>query len=216
MAGKESLKKNEGKKALDYLYGRSLTDKIIDKFNIGYCPENVSHQLRGRIITPIYSTYDDLVAISSRHMDKEHKNRFWHESFDKGSYLYGLNSAKEKILETNKSIIVEGEFDVLTLHSFGLTIAVGICGSALSIFQIGLLSRFCSDFYFILDGDESGKKSMQKIGDIFKKYSLSDYGLKFFPVYLPKGLDPDDFVRKYGKNEFIQKMKNSKEDIIFD
>lgn len=199
---------------MDYLYNRALTDKVIDKFDVGYCPKDVFHQLRGRIITPIYGTYGNLAALSTRYMEKDRKNRFWHESFDKGSYLYGLNCARDSIIKKNKVIIVEGEFDVLTLHSFGFDMTVGVCGSSLTLLQIGLLARFCSEFYFMLDGDAAGNESIIRINRMYERYDLKQYGLSFYSVALPKGYDPDDYVKEFGPEGMREKLISSKDNII--
>ncbi len=217
IAAKITLSKPEGKIALDYLLNeRKFSLDIIDQFNMGYCPLDVNHEVRGRIITPIYCTYGELVALSTRHLDKDHYQRFLHESFDKGSYLYGLYYAKEAIQRANKVIIVEGECDVACLHTFGLKMTVGLCGSAFTLFQIALLSKYCTDYYLLFDGDEAGGKSIERTMKDYEKYNLSSYGVRFIPVYLPLDCDPDEFLIKGGIKNMINKLKTSKEDCGFD
>ena len=210
-AAKTSLRSKDGKLALDYLKdSRKFSDKVIDDFDIGYCPENTYHDLAGRIITPIYDIYGETVAISTRHLDKNHKMRFWHESFDKGSYLFGLHRAKEAIRKYNKVIIVEGEFDTIAYHSYGINMTVGCCGSALTLFQIAFLSRYCTDIYLMFDGDVAGRKSTKRIMEMKDRYSLDVYGLNFIPVYLPKDTDPDDFLFEVGAKGVANALKEAK------
>lgn len=167
--------------------------------------------MKGRIITPIYDIYGEIVAISTRHPDKTVKNRFWHESFDKGSYLYGLPYAKDAIQKFNKVIVVEGEMDVAAFHSAGFTMTVGVCGSVLTLFQVALLSRFCSDFYLMFDGDEAGRRAMRNSMTMHREYSLELYGLNFIPVHLPDKEDPDSFLLKNGRVEVRKKLIEAKE-----
>jgi DNA primase len=215
-AAKITLSKPEGKIALDYLLNeRKFSPDIIEKFDMGYCPSDVNHEVRGRIITPIYSAYGELVALSTRHLDKNHSQRFLHESFDKGSYLYGLFYAKENIQRTNKVIIVEGECDVACFHTFGFNMTVGLCGSAFTLFQTALLTKYCTDYYLLFDGDEAGRRSIKRAMESYEKYNLSAYSLRFIPVYLPKNCDPDDFLIREGKKNMIEKLKTSKEDCGF-
>jgi len=215
-AAKTSLRNPNGKKALDYLKDvRKFSDVVIDKFDIGYCPPEVGHELSGRIITPIYDTYGEMVAISTRHLNENHDRRFWHESFEKGYYLYGLYQAKDTIRRLNKVIIVEGEFDALAFHSYGFTMTVACSGSAFSLFQIALLSRYCTNFYLLFDGDIAGRKSIQRTLDMYSKYSLSTYGLNFIPVYLPKDVDPDEFLFEVGANGVKEKFKTAKDEYDF-
>jgi DNA primase len=215
-AAKITLSKPEGKIALDYLINeRKFSREIIDKFDMGYCPLDVNHAVRGRIITPIYSTYGEMVAISTRHLDRNHYQRFLHESFDKGSYLYGLYYAKETIQRTNKVIIVEGECDVACFHTFGFDMTIGLCGSAFTLFQIALLSKYCTNFYLLFDGDVAGRDSIKRAMRDYEKYNLSAYNLKFIPVYLPTGCDPDEFLIGEGKRNTVDKLRTAKEDCGF-
>jgi DNA primase len=211
---KDSLWKKEGRKALDYLTEvRCLSENVIERFNFGYCPEDIDHQLNGRIITPIYDPYNNLIAISTRHIDKERKNRFWHESFDKGLHIYGLNNAKSDIMKYDKAILVEGEIDVCVLHSYGFFMTVGVCGSAFTLFQAALLSRYCSTVFVAFDGDVSGKKSIQRTMNLYKKYKFAAYQMKYIPVFLPKDKDPDEYIRENGKQGFANLLKKSREEL---
>jgi len=215
-AAKTTLSKPEGKIALDYLINeRKFSEEVIDRFDMGYCPSDVNHEVRGRIITPIYGTYGELVALSTRHLDKNHYQRFLHESFNKGSYLYGLCYAKNTIQRVNKVIIVEGECDVACFHTFGFNMTIGLCGSAFTLFQISLLSKYCTDFYLLFDGDVAGRDSMERTMKDYDKYNLDVYGLRFIPVDLPKDCDPDEYLIKGGKKNMINKLRTSEEDCGF-
>jgi DNA primase len=212
-ASRRSLKKPEGKKALDYLIDkRGFSLSVIDKFNFGYCPEFVDHQLRGRIITPIYDVYGDIVVLSTRHLDETRENRFWHEAFDKGSYLYGLYYAKEEILKHKKAILVEGEFDVAALHSNGFKITIGVCGSAFTLSQASLLSRYCSEVYLLFDGDTPGKNAIKRAMELYQKFGLDTYGIRYIPVYLPEKTDPDEYLRNCGKKAMRELLIKSNEE----
>jgi DNA primase len=211
-AAKTSLWKPHGKKALDYLLTvRGFTEEMIKKFELGYCPLDVNHEVRGRIIIPFYDTYKKLIVISTRHLDMKHKKRFLHEPFKKSFYVYGLYNAKNEIIKKNKVIIVEGEFDAISLHSNNLAMTVAICGSSLSLFQVAILSKYCSEFYLLFDGDKAGRSATKRAIDMYKEYGLSRY-ISFFPVYLPDKTDPEEFVQKYGRKELINKMISAKED----
>jgi DNA primase len=214
-AAKITLSKPEGKIALDYLINeRRFSAEVIDKFDMGYCPSDVNHEVRGRIVTPIYGTYGELVALSTRHLDRNHYQRFLHESFDKGSYLYGLCYAKDSIQRNNKVIIVEGECDVACLHTFGFDMTIGLCGSAFTLFQIALLSKFCTNFYLLFDGDKAGIESTRRAMRDYEKYNLAAYGLKFYPTYLPKDRDPDEFLFNGGRKNMVDTLRAAKEDLF--
>jgi len=209
------LNQKDGQIALDYLIKkRKLNKDIIDKYNIGYCPLNISHQLRGRIITPIYDVYGKLITLSTRHLNENIKNRFWHETFDKAYYLYGLFEAKKNIIKNQKVLIVEGEMDALCYQSNGINIAVSICGSALTIYQVAILSRYVSEFFIMLDGDDVGQEAIKRImKKIYNKYNLDSYQLSFIPIKIPNKMDPDEYLIKNGTKEVIKLLKKTKEQL---
>jgi len=100
--------------------------------------------------------------------------------------------------------------DVAFLHSKGLNMAVGICGSAFSIFQISLLARYCSEVYIVFDGDIAGKKATDKVMQNYKNYNLDSYNVKYIPILLPPKCDPDDYINKYGVNSFKKLLLSTK------
>jgi len=210
-----TLRSERGKRALDYLKEeRGLSESVIERFQIGYCPPDVEHELSGRIITPIFDPYGKVVALSTRHLDR--KKDFWHESFDKHFYLYGLHLAKSSIIKNRRAILVEGEFDVAYLHSRGADMTVGCCGSAFSVFQASTLGRYCSEIYLVFDSDVSkkpgmlgsGQRAIQRAMEMQKEILMD---MKFIPVHLPLGEDPDDFVKANGIKAFSELLRESKE-----
>jgi len=216
------LKTKEGKKAYEYLKEeRKITDKIIEEFRIGYIPNWVTnlhddkHEFAGRIIFPIYNQYDELVALSSRDWRQDTGMKFFHEMYRKRNYLYGLNVAKKNILQNKKAIVVEGEFDVLSLHSVGIDCAVGMLGSSFHLEQISLLSRYCQYIYMSFDGDSAGAESMKKVSLLCSQRNFrSMFDLSLIPSILPEKVDPDEFVHSYGAKKFIELLIKSKNEFL--
>lgn len=208
----KTLRTDEGREALDWLREeRGLSDEIINQFQVGFVPSRVQHEFAGRIITPICDPYGNPVAISSRHI--KNKRSFLHESFEKKFYLYGLNIAKYAMLRQNKAILVEGEIDVMYLHTHGFRMTVGVCGSAFTLLQASLLARYCSRVYIVFDRDKNnaGQKSMRRIMDMINEGKI--YGVKYIPVSLPMGYDPDDFLKQNSKEDFIELLKDSERNL---
>lgn len=188
---------------------RGISKSVLDRFEIGYVPLRVNHRCAGRVIFPIKDPYGELIAISTRHFHKKKTDPyyFWHESFDKAFFLYGMHLAKNSMFKFEKSILVEGELDVLALHSEGVEIAVGVCGSSFSVFQASVLERYSQEIYLLFDGDQSGKNSMKRAVRMGKEHSISN----MIPCYLTKNCDPDDYVKEHGREGIISLMKNSKQ-----
>lgn len=191
---------------------------IIDKYKIGYIPPHVKnrfgdkHEFAGRIILPVYDQHDRLIALSSRDWRPNSNMKFFHESFDKSLYLYGLNVAKENIIRQKMAIVVEGEFDVQKLYVKGFTFTVGVMGSALQLAQISLLARYCREIFLVFDGDEAGKTAADRMIKMAlqRQFSVINF-LDVIPVMIPKNIDPDIFVDKYGQSGFIKLLKHSRE-----
>jgi len=217
-----TLFSTEGKEALDYLkLKRGFSDDVINIFGIGYVPSHVNniygdpHEFAGRIVLPISDSHGELVALSSRDWRENAYSKFFHEQYKKSNHLYALDIAKKYIIKYNKAIIVEGEFDVIKMHSKNIKCSVGMLGSALSIKQISLLSRYCQEIFLVFDGDNAGKKSMEKAMQLNIKYGLRQfYDISIVPVFLPDGLDPDDFIKDKGREAFMSLLRESKNNIM--
>jgi len=205
---------DEGIDAKKYLLEtRGISEEVIKTFNIGFIPLHVNHQLKGRIITPIYDVYGDLIAVSTRHIYKEKAKSFWHEDFEKSFHLYGLHLAKQYILKYNKVIVVEGEFDVHYLHSCGVKFAVGLCGGAFGLIHLSLLMRYCDEIYLMFDGDNGGKSSFKhakEIHDYVNAVELGNRVISIIPTALPNRYDPDDFLKENKINGLVTLMKSAK------
>ena len=178
---------------------------------------DINHQLRGRLISPIYDVYGDLVAVSTRSLFKQKGDvgYFWHERFDKGSYLYALNWAKDSILKYKKVIIVEGEFDVASMHDFGFTMTVGVCGSTFTLSQASLLARYCKEVYLMFDNDPSGNSGIRRVMKLCKDYYFESYGIKYIPIHLPIGKDPDKVLKNDGAKGIRDILVKAKEEVNF-
>ena len=200
---------------------RGFLNNVIDNFGLGYVPTHVNnlygdpHEFAGRIVLPIHDPYGELVALSSRDWREDAYSKFFHEQYTKSNYLYALDIAKDYIIKSNQAIIVEGEFDVMKMHSIGIRRTVGMLGSSLSIKQISLLSRYCQEIFLMFDGDEAGKNSMERAMQLSSKYGLRQfYDILIIPVVLSNGLDPDDFIKTEGKVSLVNLLRKSKIDIM--
>lgn len=222
---KEILEKSQqclwsetGKPALDYLCGqRQLSEQIVRSFQIGFVPHSVRHQLRGRVILPLFNPSGVLVAISARKIDDFESPLpppYWHEGYEKSFYLYGIHNAIPSIRKWQFVNVVEGQFDVLQMHNHGITNAVGLCCHFLSAMQYAILNRYCEEIILIMDKDENnaGKKGVEKaLNDMlsfgFDNYPTREYRHKLSFVEFSYNTDPDEFLREHGANELRSLIK---------
>lgn len=155
--------------------------------------------------------------------------KYWNETFAKGENLFALNLAKYSIAKNGFAILVEGQMDVASFHSYGITNTVGLLGGSFTHIHAMLLKRWTRQIVIIMDGDVAGRKHAEKINEILKVYShkydssskkyntaqdVLRYNILSCNINLPDGTDPDTFVRKYGsyttKQHIITSMLSSR------
>lgn len=157
---------------------------------------------RNRLIFPIINHYGKVIGFGGRSIDStmpKYLNSPESQVFKKRYNLYGLNIFKK---QSNKDIIlVEGYMDVIGLNNQGIDQAVASLGTSLTSDQAKLLKRYAKNVYICYDEDNAGIKATDRAIEI-----LLDEGIKPNIISLEKGLDPDDFVKKYGIDAFIKKM----------
>ena len=210
---------NAGKPGLDYLISeRGLSEKVIKDFQLGYIPGHVSHQLARRIIFPLFDPSGNLITVSSRNIDnkKSFLPVYWHESYEKQFYLYGIRNAQEAMRKFEFALVVEGQFDVLQLHNHGVYNSVGLSGNKMSEVQVSVIHRYCREIVVLLDVDENqaGQRGAEKIEESgqydYCGFSLCDSDKlsvarrSVVLVTLPENSDPDSFIRCHG----IGSLKN--------
>jgi DNA primase len=188
---------------------RGLDAQTISDFRLGYVPFSVNHAFSGRIVIPIFDAYSKLLALSVRPATndevilKEYK-KYWNESYEKGWHLFGLNLARLSIVKRRFAILVEGQFDVATMHSFGFNNTVGVLGGTFTPMQAQLLKLWTDQIIVMFDGDEAGKKSTLRCMDVLSYFGLTAKKLdkkwsliKSGKVNLPNK-DPDEFLIERG------------------
>lgn len=222
------------KDAQNYLKKRGFKKSDLDNFEIGYAhnndvikylkSQNVSFEIMekagiagisngrefdyqsNRLVFPILNSYEECVGFSGRIIlpDDErskYKNTSQSLVFDKSSCVYGIHLVKriKKERKIDKVIIVEGQIDVITMNSNGFSPTVACLGTALTPKHAREIKRFCDDVTLLFDGDEAGMKAAARSIGILVENELSVKVAR-----LPKGYDPDEFIKNFGK----EKMQN--------
>jgi DNA primase len=229
----------EGEKAHAYLRKRGISDEIIQNLKIGYAlnswdgllnffkrkniPPNLLEKaglvlrstkreghydrFRGRIIFPIFTPTGKVVAFGGRTIidqDPKYLNSPDTPIYTKGKLLYGWNLTKDAIRERREIILVEGYTDFLALLQAGIPNAAASLGTSLTSEQVMQASRFESRVIVSYDADAAGiKAALRAISLCFEQ------GVEIRVLTLPKGYDPDSYIRKYGPEEFITKIQQS-------
>lgn len=226
----------EGRSARDYLLNRGIDEDTIKKFDIGLAINrkdvltkylvNKSYKYkdllksglvsenngfydmyRNRIMIPIEDDNGQVVGFSGRSLDKNDPNKYINsqtsEIFKKSELLYNLNRAKEFIKKQGKIIITEGFFDVISCSLADVNNVVATMGTALTKEHIRKLKKLSKEVILCFDGDKAGINATLTCSNELIK---NDIMPKI--ISLEEGLDPDDYIRKYGKEKFKSKSEN--------
>ncbi len=103
-------------------------------------------------------------------------------------------------------LLVEGYMDLLAFHAKGFYRVAATLGTALTSQQVRLLSRMCDEVVLAYDGDDAGERAMLRALPLFLEEELSVSCIRF-----PEGLDPDDFLKKFGLSELERLIEQSEE-----
>lgn len=234
-----NLKTSAAKAANDYIAKRGLSKKVIESFGLGYAPQGWDNlkkyllglgfkmeqinetglltanndktydKFRNRIMYPITDEKGNIISFGGRVINPEDQPKYMNCPqtllYNKSDTLYGLNIAKNYARGAGSLIIVEGYMDVISMHEFGYNTAVASCGTSLTQQQARKIKRYVDKVYIGYDGDGAGQKATIRGLDI-----LQNTGLEVFVLSFPDGCDPDDTLRKYGKDFFDGIIKNAK------
>lgn len=238
----ETLFTEKGKAQLDYLLGRGVSPKMIKHFGLGAAPDDwhalaehlknkgfnrdelVAANLlrssekngkryyydafRNKVIYPVIDLRGNVVAFGGRVLDNS-KPKYINTSdtlvYKKSNELFALNFAKNG--NDRKLILCEGYMDVIALHQAGYENAVSTSGTALTPEQVSLVSRYADEVALCFDSDEAGQKAVRAAMNLFSKT-----GVKVKVIRLEGGKDPDEIIKKHGKERFERLLKKADND----
>jgi len=223
----EQLQNNQ--QALQYLKERGLTDETIRRFNLGYAPKynklfkalkkdfreedletvgligideksgRAYDIFKDRIMFPIIDKNQQVLGFGGRTLNKSPKKYINTKNtpiFQKSKHLYALNMVGKKKHE--HLLVCEGYMDVIALHQEGIDFAVATLGTALTPHHYQLLLQYSNKPVALFDGDDAGvmavERTLKKIG-------------KLDVLTLPDDTDPDDFIKKHGRDYFLQYLQ---------
>ena len=125
--------------------------------------------------------------------------------YKKSNTVFGLFQARQVIRETGLAVVVEGNFDVVSLHARGMRNVVAPLGTAFTTSQATVIRRYSPHVVLLFDGDAAGREAAKK-----SREPCREAGLETRVAALPKGLDPDDFVRERGIEAMKQVIGNAR------
>ena len=151
---------------------------------------------RGRVIFPIFDPAGKAIALGGRILpgDGEGAGPKYRNSpetpiYSKRRTLYGLNWAKQAIVQTGEVVICEGYTDVIGFFTAGVPRAVATCGTSLTEEHFRLLGRFAKRVVLAFDADAAGQSAAARFYEWEKRHEL-----EVSVAALPLGSDPADMA----------------------
>lgn len=229
-----NMSSSYAKKAKEYLNNRHIDEDMIKEYKIGLSldkSDNLTKLLlakgydlntlnsiglanydkdvyMNRIMFPLYDLNGRVVGFSGRRYDGIKENKYVNtkgtDIFQKGETLYNYHNAREFVRSKNQVIVMEGFMAVIRTLTTGIKNVVALMGTAMTKEQANLIKRLSTNVVLCFDGDEPGRKACLDNGN-----ELEKLGCDVSIVELEGGLDPDDYILKYGSDDFKNLVKNA-------
>ncbi len=172
-------------------------------------------RFRGRLIFPVFNESGKVVGFGGRILKNDKETAKYINSpetkvYLKSKILYGLNFSKDHIRSKDYVLLVEGYMDVVSLFQAGIKNTVASSGTALTVEQVHLISRYTKNIVLLYDADIAGIKAARRGIEI-----ILEQGLDLSIVTLPDGEDPDSYVRSKGVDAFEKQIAGKKSIINF-
>jgi DNA primase len=154
-------------------------------------------RFRDRVLFPIFELTGRVVGFGGRILgegEPKYLNTPETLIFDKSRMLFGLFQNRDAIRKARQAVVVEGNFDLLALVSFGLENVVAPLGTALTQPQIRLLKGYADEVILLFDGDEAGIKAAMRSVPLFLAEQVAAR-----VALLPAMHDPDTYIRAHGR-----------------
>jgi len=178
--------------------------------------EGYYDRFRNRVTFPIFNGQNQPVGFGGRVMDDslpKYLNSPETPLYNKSRSLYGLHRSRQKCRETQTVYVVEGYFDLLAMHQFGMTNTVATLGTSLTADHVQILKGYVGEqgkAILVYDSDQAGIKAAQRSVAVFQKGLLEARIL-----VLPKGHDPDSYLMEHGPDDFLRAAEQSMDMMAF-
>jgi len=211
----------QGRKLLE---SRRVSEETARRFQLGYAPagRGFSEYLRAqkrslsdaleaglmrrdgadffaeRLVIPIRDERGQVLAFTARTVRTDEQRKYINSpetpAYIKGRVIFGLDLARDEITKRGLAVLMEGQFDVITAHQFGVTNAVASSGTALTEDQVRLLKRFTDELLLVFDSDRAGRAAAFKAVELAASHQIRT---RVATIPAPSK-DPDEFLRAAG------------------
>lgn len=183
-----------------------FSSEAIEAAGLSNKKENSTHlydRFRDRIMFPIYGGKDRLIGFGARAIHEQipkYLNSPETVLFKKGNNLYGLTQASSAIYQAKRLFVVEGYMDVVITSQHGVENVVASLGTSVTDVQMQKMFSLCPHVTFCMDGDAPGQNAAWRAAENILPLLDDNHTVDF--MFMPDEMDPDDYIRTHGKDEF--------------
>ncbi len=179
---------------------------IEDLIDLGLTNNNKQDIFADRIMIPIHDLNGNPIGFGGRIYQTKDGSKYVNTKatkiFDKSNILYNYHRAHNKLNKDEAIIIMEGYFDVIRASTVGINNCVAPMGTALTKGHLKILKKITNNIILCFDGDEAGKEATIRAIPLLESENINTKIIRL------EEKDPDEFIIKRGKEEFINKINN--------
>jgi DNA primase len=213
-----------GEKGRKLLESRKVGEETARRFQLGYAPagRGFAEYLRAkkrslqdaqeaglmrrdgsdffaeRLVIPIRDERGQPLAFTARTVRADEQRKYINSpetpAYIKGRVIFGLDLARDEIAKHGHAVLMEGQFDVITAHQFGVQNAIASSGTALTDDQVRLIKRFTDELLLVFDADRAGRAAAFKAVELASNHQMRT---RVATITAP-AKDPDEFLRASG------------------
>jgi DNA primase len=178
-------------------YLRAKKRSLADAQTAGLMRRDGADFFAERLVIPIRDERSQPLAFTARTVRADEQRKYINSpetpAYVKGRVIFGLDLARDEITKRGHAVLMEGQFDVITAHQFGVANAVASSGTALTEDQVRLLKRFTDELLLVFDADRAGRAAADKAAKL-----AAFHDMRVRVASIPDGKDPDEFLRGAG------------------
>jgi DNA primase len=178
-------------------YLRVKKRSLADAQEAGLIRRDGSDFFAQRLVIPIRDERGQPLAFTARTVRTDEPRKYINSpetpAYVKGRVIFGLDLARDEVARRGHAVLMEGQFDVITAHQFGLQNAVASSGTALTEDQVRLLKRFTDELLLVFDSDRAGRSAAFKAVEL-----ASAHQMRTRVATITGAKDPDEFLRAAG------------------
>lgn len=169
---------SDSDKTIKFLKAKGYSNDDILNAGVGIeANGTIYDRYSGRIVFPLFDTYNRIIGFSARKLpsskdEAKYVNTGETKLFHKSNVLYNFYQAEKVSRKIGYCYVLEGFMDVLALVRSGMSNAIAIMGTALTIEHIELLKKLNCEIRFCFDNDRAGQDATLKNLKLLRKTQL--------------------------------------------